>query len=361
MKKSIRRRMLAVALMFIMIAESGSVSQAAVDTRETAGSYKETIVGKLQYPTNPEHLAASEVFGLTENDAGFLAEPDTNTGGVYLYYYSLKGGKKKKTAYYTGKRKKYGTSGKIGGIFIKGNKTYVCKLWEKSKTKKLQLVVYKKKKLVQKKSFAASDFFPKKDRKKKNYYFEAGNIYVTGKNTVRVLYGCMTAVNTIRYGGYADINLKTGKITKRCKLSFKPESFEGGYLAGIDNDNYVFAKASTGKVVRKFSKYYGEPKDIKDTENKDEMTYGYKRTHSFQSGKLMFTNTTGIYYASASSSKVEKVIDYKNMNYFQYGIRSRYIQRIIMKNRSEFYISYCDGAYQDSSKYWETIVCYQKV
>ena len=330
----------------------------AVENSQTV-KIQETVLGNLKKETGGNLLfSGCEIYGTKKSSAEIIVEPAEKLKKVYLHYYNFNQDKIERKPLYVGKKKEY-TNKKIGGIRKQGSKTYVCRVL---KNKKIQIVGYNKKnKEIMKRTFSLNEVMKKSERKNKDILLDVSNIYVTGKNKMRVLYSYQTDTGAYK-GGYVDLALKKGKIKKIKKVNFKPEVIEGKYMMGVDKDNYIFAKVEIGKVIRKVSTHYGEQADIDEqlTTYEDGKIFNYARKHDFKNGKVMFTNTTGIYYASATDNTVSKVADNKDLAYYQYGTYKRYIQRIIMKSRSEFYISYGEGAFQDSSTIKECIVRYKK-
>jgi len=359
------KKMIVMLLMLSIIAfGKNDVKTKAAD--ESIGTiaesnWQETEMGKLKSVTGTQRAGNWDVFGEKANDVGFLMEPERSTADLQFHYYSLENGKWKIKKYYAGEISEYQSKGySVGGIRKKGKKTYVC---QRTGKKKIRIIVYNnKKKVIKKKSFNVKKLLEKSVRNKKSEYIVTSNLYVTGKNKVRILYWSANGSAKKTYiGGYADLNIKTGKIVKKKRVKFLPKSWEGGYLVGEDGENYVIAKASNGKILRKISARYGEPENIDEQlREKHGEFYECSRTFDFQSGRVMFINASGVYYATAKSDKVVKIADNSELTYYQFGTASRYVKRIIMKDKSEFYISYCDGAFSDSWKEQEYLVYYKK-
>lgn len=335
-------------------------SESNVET-SAESTWQETEMGKLKNVTGTQRAEDWKIFGEKKNDVGFMMEPERSTAGLLFHYYLLRDGKSKIKTYYAGEISEYDNKNyRVGGIRKKGNKTYVCQITGK---KKIRIVVYNnKKKVVQKKTINVKKLLQKEVRNKKSEFIVTSNLYVIGKNKVRILYWSSNgSVKKTCIGGYADLNIKTGKIVDKKKVNFLPQSWEGGYLVGEAGENYVIAKASTGKIVKKVSSRYGEPENIDEQlKEKHGEFYECRRTCDFQSGKVMFINASGVYYATAKSKAVVKIADNSELPYYQFGTASRYVSRLVMKNKSEFYISYCEGAFPESWNYQEYLVHYKK-
>ena len=326
---------------------------------ETVNTYTEKVLGK-PYKMGSSYLECMP-YGEKKNDVGFLNLNPLKK----LSFCSVKNGRITNTYYWIAK--KYMTEENC--YIRKGNTIFVCcnETGEGMTDMKLTVLRYKRGKRTGKFKIPATNFLSKKEKKrssKKKYYYtvKADHIYYLSKNKIRLLYQleCPNKKKSEAHNGYADVNLKTGRVKKRAIVDFVPENIEGGFITGIDEQkNFVVARAGTGKRIMTIPAEYGVNANENYALPAGVTEKTFLSAYDFQSGNVMFANVSGIYYASVAKKSVEKIMDYKNMEYFKGDENSRYLSRIVMKDSKDFYVVYSDSS-SLSDQIYDYLVRYNK-